>query len=122
MAEMRYNERNLPGYGDQQTWPACSGHLNDPRTEDDMKLAHNHVSTPEEHVEYWLYEQACKELARAQTEVRTQKDMLREVAIEYGKLIRAYKSLKDAVRAFIAEPDTANRNTVEYLMESEGPE
>lgn len=26
---------NLPGYGDPATWPKCTGHPNDPRTEDD---------------------------------------------------------------------------------------
>ena len=25
---------NLPGYGDPATWPRCTGHPNDPRTED----------------------------------------------------------------------------------------
>ena len=26
---------NLPGYGDPATWPACTNHPNDPRTDDD---------------------------------------------------------------------------------------
>lgn len=26
---------NLPGYGDPQTWPACTNHPNDPRTDGD---------------------------------------------------------------------------------------
>lgn len=25
----------MPGYGDEATWPACTGHPNDPRTEQD---------------------------------------------------------------------------------------
>jgi hypothetical protein len=30
----RYNERNMPGPGDPETWGPCVGHPNDPRTPD----------------------------------------------------------------------------------------
>ena len=28
----RMGDMNMPGRGDQETWPACTGHPNDPRT------------------------------------------------------------------------------------------
>lgn len=30
---------DLPGYGDTATWPACTGHPNDPRYDDSEDLA-----------------------------------------------------------------------------------
>ena len=29
------NPVRMPGYGDEETWPPCYGHPNDPRTDDD---------------------------------------------------------------------------------------
>lgn len=31
---MKYGTNNMPGYGDEVTWPACANHPNDPRTPD----------------------------------------------------------------------------------------
>lgn len=31
---IRYNHRNMPGPGDEITWPPCTGHPGDPRTDD----------------------------------------------------------------------------------------
>ena len=77
----RYNERNLPGYGDR-TPPDLPE-----ESEEDMKLAHEHVTVPPQHVEYWLYEEACKQLARVQMEnyrltIKLQQKMGREAEAE----------------------------------------
>ena len=35
----RMGDMNMPGPGDPETWPACTGHPNDPRAPDDNDLA-----------------------------------------------------------------------------------
>lgn len=37
---------NLPGFGDEATWPEYSGHPNDPRRDNSHEFADDHEDTP----------------------------------------------------------------------------
>ena len=56
----RIGDRNMPGPGDPETWPACTGHPMDPRSEprewDDL--------TTDEKIEELVEQYEARELAR----------------------------------------------------------
>ena len=56
----RIGDMNMPGRGDQETWPACTGHPNDPRTPEPLEWE---AMTREQQVEDLVQNFSAVELA-----------------------------------------------------------
>jgi hypothetical protein len=65
--EQQMARNDLPGFGDQATWPACTGHPGDPRTDPDdnalseelaLEIAEDENERTPCHFAAWLYDAA----------------------------------------------------------------
>lgn len=92
----QFNEHNMPGPGDPETWPPCTGHPNDPRTPEAYEDSDEYKERKQE-----IFEERVKDLYGYLTESFTEASTESLTALAHALLCHDQAQIGFVVKSMV---------------------